>query len=77
MVKVLIYISIKGDIKMRIYEQTIRYELYSIDELQGKSRRTAIDNVRELLEDMRDSWDFNMLLDDYFNYNLQLDGVLS
>lgn len=60
---------------MRVYEQTIRYELYSIDELQGKSQQAAIDNVRELLANMRYSWDFNMLLDDHFIYGLQLDGV--
>ena len=60
---------------MRVYEQTIRYELYSIDELDGEARQAAIDNVRELMIEARDSWDFNMLLDDYFTYNLQLDGV--
>lgn len=60
---------------MRIYEQTISYELYSIDELQGEARRTAIDNVRELILDSRETWDFNMLLDDYFVYILQLDNV--
>lgn len=60
---------------MRVYEQTIRYELYSIDELQGETRQIAIDNVRELILDSRDTWDFNMLLDDYFVYILQLDNV--
>lgn len=60
---------------MRVYEQITRYELYSIDELQGESRQAAIDNVRELILDSRDTWEFNMLLDDYFVYILQLDNV--
>lgn len=60
---------------MRVYEQTIRYELYSIDELQGESRQAAIDNVRELILDSRDTWDFGLFLDDYFVYILQLDNV--
>lgn len=50
---------------MRVYEQTISYELYSIDELQGEARRIAIDNVRELILDSRDTWDFGWFLDDY------------
>lgn len=60
---------------MRVYEQTTRYELYSINELQGESYRAAIDNVRELILSGRDTWDFDELLDDYFEYILQLDGV--
>lgn len=60
---------------MRVYEQTIRYELYSIDELQGEARQAAIDNVRELILNSRDTWEFNMLLDDYFVYILQLDKI--
>ena len=60
---------------MRVYEQTIRYELYSIDELESKARQAAIDNVREMIMDMREPWDFNMLLDDYFDYSLGLDNV--
>lgn len=51
------------------------YELYSIDELQGESRQAAIDNVRESIINSRETWDFNMLLDDYFSYGLQLDGI--
>lgn len=51
---------------MRTYEQITRYELYTIDELQGEARQAAIDNVRELILDSRDTWDFGLFLDDYF-----------
>lgn len=60
---------------MRVYENITRHELYSIDELEGKARQAAIDNVREMIADMREPWGFNMLLDDYFNYSLGLDNV--
>lgn len=60
---------------MKVYEQKTRYELYSIDELQSEARQVAIDNVREIILDSRDTWDFNLFLDDYFVYNLELDNV--
>ena len=69
---------------MRTFEQTIRYELYTIDELQGEARQIAMDNVNEYILKSRDTWEFNTMVEDYFhntldiprvNYSYQLDHV--
>lgn len=60
---------------MRVYEKKVRYELYTIDELRGEARQKAMDNVRELIQNTRETWEFDGMLDDYFNNQLNMPRV--